>query len=765
MKIPPCWRVPAFDPAPAARLAEALGLPMAIASVLVRRGLNDPDEARRFLAADPADLENPFAMAGMEEAVARLRAAVEARETVFVHGDRDVDGVTSTALLVSLLERLGLARAWHVPGEGDGYGLTPRAVDRAAAAGATLLLAVDCGIRDFAGAAAARAAGIDLVILDHHEPADRLPDAAAVVDPRRADCAYPWKGLSACGVAFKFAQAVLLSDDEFFRTPVVVFDVETTGMTPTDEIIEIGAVKAVHGRIVDRFVSYIRPERNRISDEITGITGIRWDDVRDAPPAREVVPRFLDWAGDCALGAHNLPFDMRFLEPVARAVGRAVPRRTFDTLALAREHFPDRSHKLEEMAESLGIALDRAHRAADDAEAALALMKRIVVRRNPAAQAFLKAHVDLAALSTIADYVPMRGENRAIVRLGARALADPVRPGLAALYEAVFPRRETGGLLERIKRSVAGAPPRAAALKDVAWTVAPALNAPGRMGRPEVAVRLLLAESLPAARPLAAEVVRMNAERKDRTDENYRAVVESLEAAFDPARDRLVFGAAATHGVSGIVANRLVRDLGRPVVVYVPGAGEVIGTLRGVEGFDAVAALDSCRALLVRYGGHKGAAGFTVRAENLEALRAGLEEAAAAMLPADAAAIRPTLEIDALVGPEDLRPDLLRAIDLLAPFGPENEPPVFGALGCRVVEARGVGADGRHLSLVLDLGGAEVRAVGWGMGPGAPGAPPPPRPGDSIDAAFAVEEDSWKGGGAIQWVLESWRPHGVGSGA
>lgn len=769
MRTPPRWDFGETDSAVVRALADALGAPIPIAAVLARRGYLDPPAAEAFLRADAADLEDPYRMAGMEAAVERLRGAVERRERVFVAGDRDVDGITSTALVVSLLGTLGLEHAWHVPGLDEGYGLSPDAAERAAAAGASLLVAVDCGVRDFEGIEAARARGIDVIVLDHHEPGETLPAAVAVVDPKRRDCGYPWKGLSACGVAFKFAHAVLSRDDPHFDDTVVIFDVETTGMTPRDEIIEIGAVKAVRGEILEeggRFQSFVRPATARVSAEITGITGITWDMVKDAPPAAEVIPRFLDFVGDATLGAHNLPFDMRFLDPAARAVGRRVPRRTLDTLDLARTHFPGRSHSLEPFAEALGIPHPEAHRALADAEVAWRVLREIQRRRYPRLRQFLNQNLDLAALSTMADVVPLRDENRAIVRIGARLLRRPVRPGLVALYARVLrpDDRASGGavhaLVRRVGEALTGvstAP--AASLKDVAWSILPTMNAAGRMGRPDLVVRLLLAASAAEAEPLAEEIAALRRERRERLDETHRAVVAQIEEAFDPARDLVVFGEAPAHGVSGAAASRLVREIGRPVAVWVrEGEGddaEATGSLRGVEGLDLTELLAACAPLVVRFGGHAGAAGFTARAGDIPALRERLNALVAERLPADRLA--PTLRVDALLGPDDLGEGLLEWLDRLAPFGAGNEVPVFAALGCRVHKARTIGDGGKHLSLEISLDRARTRAVGWNMAARVPAA------GDVIDAAFTVEEDAWRGEGKAQWILEAWRPAASGT--
>ena len=200
------------DAAAAAAMAAALGVPPVIARLLCQRGLLDLEAAHRFLHPDLTQLHDPFLLTGMRAAVDRLLAAVAQRERIAIHGDYDVDGVTATVLLRRAIELAGGDVQHFVPDRfADGYGLQPATVERLHAAGARVLVSVDCGIRAQAAAVRARELGVDLIITDHHEPdaGDALPPAVAVLNPRRADCRYPDKSLAGAGVALKLAHALL----------------------------------------------------------------------------------------------------------------------------------------------------------------------------------------------------------------------------------------------------------------------------------------------------------------------------------------------------------------------------------------------------------------------------------------------------------------------------------------------------------------------------------------------------------------------------
>ena len=211
------WRVRATDEAKATRLASELNISPVLARVLVARGYTDPEAAYRFLNPALHDLSDPKRLPDIEPAVRRLAQAVEREEPVLVYGDYDVDGVTATALWLTTLDKLGVPAEPYIPHrEQEGYDLHPNAIAAAERIGARLVLTCDCGIRAHHAVDALNAAGLEVVITDHHEPGDRLPNALAVVNPKRADSQYPFRELSGVGVSFRVAEA-LLKERRFAR--------------------------------------------------------------------------------------------------------------------------------------------------------------------------------------------------------------------------------------------------------------------------------------------------------------------------------------------------------------------------------------------------------------------------------------------------------------------------------------------------------------------------------------------------------------------
>jgi single-stranded-DNA-specific exonuclease len=204
------WTItPHRDPSLVSRLTAEMNVPETITRILVNRGIDTYDRAREFFKPGIGDLHDPFLMDGMGKAVDRILAALAAGEKILIFGDYDVDGTNSAAMMVLFLRELGADVGFHIPDRvKEGYGLSIQGIDRGSAAGVKLLIAVDCGVTAVEQVSHARSLGIDVIICDHHEPAEVLPDALALLDPLKPGCPYPFKNLCGCGVGFKLVQGL-----------------------------------------------------------------------------------------------------------------------------------------------------------------------------------------------------------------------------------------------------------------------------------------------------------------------------------------------------------------------------------------------------------------------------------------------------------------------------------------------------------------------------------------------------------------------------
>jgi single-stranded-DNA-specific exonuclease len=532
-----------------ASLVGALAVSEVTAQVLVRRGLSDPVAAAAFLAA--AERHDPDRFAGIEAILELILRHVAAGSQITVHGDYDVDGVCSTAVVVRALRRLGSRADWFLPDRfRDGYGLKDATVARLAARGTQLLITVDCGITSSGPVAAARAAGMDVIVTDHHTfTAADLP-AAPIMHP--VVSGYPCADLCATGVAFKLAQALAAA----------------TGVGPTD-----------------------------VEDDL-----------------------------------------------------------------------------------------------------------------------------DLVALATIADSVPLVGENRALTRAGLRALARTCKPGLRALMARahVDPSR----LDERA----------------VSFGLAPRINAAGRLYHADAALELIMTEDEARAGQIAEELDRANSERRDAET---RVLFEAeAQVAELPQRSGYVLAGEGWHaGVIGIVASRLVERHRRPFVLLALDGDVAKGSARSVGQFDLIGALDACRAHLRGYGGHRAAAGMEVDRGSVGAFAQAFDNHAAATLTA--ADLVEAVSVDAVAHGGQLSLDLAEELATLAPFGQGN--PVVSLLvpGARGAEVRTMG-EGRHLRFILHAHGARMNAVAFGAG-GRSTTRGQLAGGGSLDAVLRLEVNEWRG--------------------
>lgn len=548
-------------------LSASVGLPEDVCRILLRRGVDSPDEARSFLRPHLSSVHSPYDLPNMRAAVERVELAVAGGETILVHGDYDADGMSSAALLTLGLRELGGRAEAFVPHRvRDGYDLSDAGLQRASELGASLIVTADCGVTAAAAVTRAAGMGIDVVVTDHHRPGGELPSAVAVVNPMLPGSAYPFRDLAGVGVAFKLLAALY----------------ERAGADPPS----------------------------------------------------------------------------------------------------------------------------------------------------------LNQHLDLVALGTVADQMPLTGENRILVRAGLRALERSRKPGLRSLMTAA---------------GVGGNRPVEA--EHISFRLAPRLNSVGRMGEADSGLRLLLSTDQSEAERLAGHLERQNAERR-LTDRQVYEDARKLARSNVSDEDRAVvlWGDDWHPGVIGIVASRLVERYHRPSVVISFDGNVGRGSGRSTEGFHLFNALQECEPMLERFGGHRMAAGLTVRRERVEELASRLRDLARRDL-ADREPVR-ELRIDLEVPLSRVGPDLLRWLNHLAPFGSGNPNPILAVRGVGLDRSARVGNDGGHLRLQLVGDGHRVPAIGFGLGRRLPEA----RSAERVDVALEVAENRWNGGREVQARILDFRP-------
>ena len=349
---------------------------------------------------------------------------------------------------------------------------------------------------------------------------------------------------------------------------------------------------------------------------------------------------------------------------------------------------------------------------------------------------------DLAAVGTVADVMPLTGENRTLVKAGLKLLQQTDRPGFSALLEEV---------------GLAGRPITA---ENVSYAIAPRINAAGRMDNAVTALQLVLCEEEERAEELAHKLNEINVARQETEQEIVRAAQEQLDAEPAILEDRviLIWGRDWHPGVIGIVASRLVEKTGRPVIVVsVDEHGEGKGSGRSVQGFNLHACIASCEDILLRFGGHAMAAGLSVREENLHELRRRLNEWAARECPV---LLTPPLECDLSIHLDRITVESVRRLEQLAPYGAENPTPVF-VLEKAVIDGIYPVSEGRHCRLRLRQGSASMYAVWFGMHP----EQLPYAMGDVVDAALNLSVYDAPRGAQLSGRILELHPAGLGNAA
>jgi len=537
-------------------LSEALGIAAPAARALWVRGLRDAESARRFLRPTLEDLHDPYLLASMPEAVARLRRAIEQKEPILLYGDYDVDGTSAVVILKKGIDLLGGSATFHVPHRlRDGYGMHSEVVEQAAADGVKLIVSVDTGIRANDVVRHAAQFGIDVIVTDHHLPEAELPPAVAVLNPNRPDCGYPEKNLCGAGVALKLMQALMVA------------------------------------------FGWEKPRRDRLIESL----------------------------------------------------------------------------------------------------------------------------LKLVAIATVADVVPLTGENRVIVKLGLAGLREVKNPGLRALLDV-------SGLLE-------GDSPSAG---QVAFRVAPRINAAGRMASAGDVIEMFLTPDPERARVLAGQLHDLNKDRQETEAEIARIIFEQcIEQPVTDGDAALVFAGEGWHrGVVGIVASRVVERFHRPAFVLGIENGVVQGSGRSIPAFHLLEALETMPELFTKFGGHRQAAGVTLSSEHLETFRERFRAHAALLLTS--ADFEPALEADAEIAFREINDQAVAEVLSLAPFGFGNPSPVFIARGIEVIAAPDIRKE-KHVFVRLKGDGKMIRAKAWNFA----GRVEELAAGSFIDIAFQFEDDAY----------------------
>lgn len=548
-------------------LAQQLNIDTSLAAILVQRGITSFGEAKDFFRPQLSQLHDPFLMKDMDKAITRIDTALAAGEKILIYGDYDVDGTTSVALAYSFFRQLTPNIEYYIPDRHkEGYGISTAGIDYAKSKGITLIIALDCGIKSNDKIDYANTLDIDFIICDHHLPGATLPAAAAILDPKREDCSYPFKELAGCGIGFKLAQAYCIT--------------------------------------------------------------------------------------------HDLP-------------------------AIRYEQY-----------------------------------------------------MDLVMVSIAADIVPIVDENRTLAYFGLIKLNTNPCVGLKALMDSCGKNKDY-------------------TVTDVVFTLAPRINAAGRMDHGNQAVKMLLCTEDDLA---AEQSLFINIQNTDRKVSDQNITAEAL-ALIDESelligkKTTVVYNENWNKGVIGIVASRLTEKYYRPTIVLTHSNGLLTGSARSVAGYDLYEALLGCADLLEQFGGHKFAAGLTMKHENIGAFSKRFEDIVASTITEDL--LCPEIHIDSEISFSQIDGKFQRIIAQMAPFGPLNPAPVFVTDNVFCVGTPYI-VGTKHLKLnIKQQNSAIFEAIGFGLAEFGNLL----QPNVPFSVCYTVEENVWKDQKRLQLNIKAIRTH------
>ncbi len=552
---------PKPEPKKLEALQKSLQVDEVVATLLLQRGIETYEEAKTFFRPSLSDLHDPFLMQDMDKAVARIEAAFAKGENILVFGDYDVDGTSSVALMSSYLKTRTANVATYIPDRyEEGYGVSYQGIDFANDNDFSLIIALDCGVKAIDKVAYAKEKSVDFIICDHHRPGENLPDAIAVLDPKREDCKYPYKELCGCGVGFKLIQA-------------------------------------------------LASKENKTVEDLT-----------------------------------------EYLDLVATAIG--------------------------------------------------------------------------------ADIVPITGENRVLAYFGMQVINANPRPGIQAIINQVKKTNLT--------------------ITDVVFTVAPRINAAGRMKHGNYAVTLLTEMDFPLAEKYAAEIEAFNTDRKDAD----RRITEEALEQIEEQKEQEGFTSVVYHetwhkGVIGIVASRLIETYYRPTLVFTKSGDKLAASARSVSGFDVYNALEACAEHIEQFGGHKYAAGLTLKEENYEAFKQAFEDVVSKTI--DKSLLTPEIKIDRQIDLHQVDDKLMRIMRQFGPFGPGNMTPIFVTENLKDTGyGKCVGEDDKHLRITVTQPKAnKMVCIGFGLGNKLHLI----EDKQPFKAVYSVDENHWQGNVSLQLKL------------
>ena len=646
------------------------------ASILARRGITSGQDVMYYMESDTRFLHQPFLFSAMEDAVERINQAIEEKEKILIFGDKDVDGITSTAILYGYLKNRGADVQFRLPVGEDAYGLSMEAVDDFEAycnGFSALIITVDCGISNNAEIDHANNLGIDVIVTDHHNPPEILPAAAVIVDPKTKDSGYPFTDISGAAVAFKLVSALRFSRTELYGQDFCLMHVKPEKDSYTVDCLKLRNLVKKARHTFSAIPGSTSVYNTKLPDFLSGQQIFVWNEKETKTHLRE-------------LFGTGVEFQMLDMQPEIAKQLPFVLGKSLEELRTISKIARYSDSPLTELDSFYNLFVTFAEKSAEKI-----FPKHKIDSEND---------LQLVAVAALADIMPLKNENRIFVKTGLAAMnAGKIRKGLAELIA----RSDLAG--KKITST------------DLSWKIIPSLNAAGRMGQSTVSLELLISESPQERNQKAAQIQEMNEQRKMFVADGESYTARQAEESLARFQNKLciVQDARINRGITGILASKLMQKYNVPAIAITFSEDKTVavGSMRSCRNLIATDFLDSFGTdFFLNHGGHNAAAGFSFNAGKLDAFIQKIQS----MLPEITLdEENDSLDIDAELPADYITPELLTLIDKFEPFGEENPELRFISKNLAVSDAVILGKTERqHLKIMFDCGKYKFPALFWG---------------------------------------------------
>lgn len=642
-------------------------------SILIRRGITEGKDVLFYVERDKRFLHNPFLFSTMEDVVDRILQAQDEGEIVLIFGDRDVDGITSTTILYEQLTSMGIQVEWKLPSGDETYGLSIEAVDEFYKKNGTLLITVDCGIANEKEIAHATELGIDVIVLDHHNPPEKLPQNCIIVDPKLNDSNYPFQEISGAAVAFKTVQALRFSMNSLYKQEICLLCA-----IPNEDKITFSCLKLQNlvqkDFLEESFVpGTVSIYNTKLFEFLKGQAIYVWG-------GKETQSLIKKTFGE------NVEFN--FFD-VKNIIDKTIPNAKTLTLNDLKTKSKILRYEKSKSSEIQGFY-----------NIFVTWINKCLEKENPENSKKENQDLQLVALAALADIMPLKNENRILVYSGIKSINEgKPRPGLLELLCK----------LDLLKNPLTST--------KLSWNVVPVLNATGRLGQPEIAMELLLNKNPAEREEIAEKIIQLNNKRKELGNEAVKIGMEKAAKSFEIYGKNIcvVIDEKINRGVLGILAGKLSSTYNVPSMAITFVDDIAIGSMRSCRSFSLTPFLDKMSDIFLNHGGHDMAAGFSFQKSRLEEFKNRLSNLSQEIELSDSN--NEEIKIDAELTKEYLTPSILNTIDFFEPYGQENPEINFLSQNLQILDGILMGkVEPFHLKLILNCGTTKWPAIFFSEG-------------------------------------------------